>query len=58
MLVVFVVLGKLTWKVSQVFTKQDLKTLDAYRQTVLRIAEREHTLYEEYFKSLSHEESR
>ena len=77
---------QLTWKVTKVFTKADLKKLEEYRQYVLKIADQEkgksplpepshspvpanaHTnshdcllcprpvgLYEEYFKSLSHD---
>lgn len=32
---------QLTWKVSKVFTKADLKKLEEYRQYVLKIAEQE-----------------
>ncbi len=52
------VLAKLTYRISSVFSKADLKKMDEYRQYVLKIAEQEKGLYEEYFKSLSHADDR
>ena len=47
--------AQLTWKVSKVFTKADLKKLGEYKLLVVKIAEQEKGLYDEYFKSLSHD---
>jgi hypothetical protein len=44
-----------TWTVSKVFSKAELKKLQEYRQLVVKIAEQEKGLYDEYFKSLSHD---
>ena len=40
---------------SKVFTKLDLKKLQEYKQLVFKIGEQEKGLYDEYFKSLSHD---
>ena len=46
---------QVTWKTSKVFSKAELKKLQEYRQLVIKIGEQEKGLYEEYFKSLSHD---
>ncbi len=55
---VFLILGKLTYRISKVFAKADLKKLDEYKQYVIKIGEQEKGLYEEYFRSLSHTDDR
>ncbi|GAX82409.1 hypothetical protein CEUSTIGMA_g9837.t1 [Chlamydomonas eustigma] len=51
-------IAKLTWQISHVFTKSDLKKLEEYKMYVKKIADQEKGLYEEYFKSLSNSEDR
>lgn len=54
----FLGVGKLRWRVKPTFTKRDLRRLEEYRLYVKKIALQVDSLYDEYFKSIGHRDSR
>lgn len=53
---ILLLLGKLTWHVTPVFNKKDMKLIEVYKATTKQIMDQEERLYDQYFQTLSHAE--